>query len=152
MLPGQTTGNVLSDRISSVDVMPTILDLLDIQPSPDVRQQMRGASLAQAIRGAGEPRDVFSETDYRLYTYKRSIITPDGWKLIYTLENRSRELFDLNGDPRESSDLAAAEKKRADELEQRLFHHFKAIGHDLRAKRWDTGLNPVYPLQGKVRP
>ena len=149
MLPGQTAGNVLSDRISSVDVMPTILDLLDIQPSPDVRQQMHGASLAQAIRGEGEPRDVFSETDYRLYTYKRSIITPDGWKLIYTLEKRSRELYNLAADPGERTDLAAQESARADELEGKLFAHFASIGHDLKSRRWEPGYNPVYNFRSK---
>src|SRR3712207_8308548 len=49
-------------------------------------------------------RAVFSETDYRQYTYKRSIIKPDGWKLIYTLEDKGRELYNLNADPGETRD------------------------------------------------
>ena len=27
--------------------------------------------------------------------------------------------------------------------------HFEAIGHDLTARKWETGLNPVYASQGK---
>jgi choline-sulfatase len=111
---------------------------------------MRGQTLVPAMRGEPLPaRDVFSETDYRAYTYKRSVVTPDGWKLIYTLETKSRELYDLNSDPGERKNRGADEPQRADELERRLFAHFKAIGHDLTAREWKVGLNPVYNSQAK---
>lgn len=143
-LPGQKGGTVISERISSIDVMPTILDLLDVQIPKDAQKQLRGVSLAAALTGEPARRDVFAETDYRQYTYKRCIISPDGWKLIVTLESMRRELYDLNADPGEMKDLAAVEPQRADELQQRLFDHFKAIGHDLAARRWVPGFNPVY--------
>ena len=73
---------------------------------------------------------------------------PDGLKLIYTLESKSRELYDLTRDPGETTDRAAAEPQRADALEQQLFAHFRALGQDLTSRRWETGLNPVYPSQG----
>lgn len=144
-LPGQTSHKTIAHRVSSIDVMPTILDLLDIPPPG----QLRGASLVPALRGAAVHRDLFSETDYRAYTYKRSVVTPDGWKLIYTLESKTRELYDLTADPHETKNLAAAEPRRADDLERRLFAHFAAIGHDLTARRWEVGMNPVYASQGK---
>jgi arylsulfatase A-like enzyme len=151
-LPGQTGGKVVTDRVSSLDVMPTILELLDVGMPPRVRAQLRGRSLTALMRGEAVGRDVFSETDYRAYTYKRSIIAPDGWKLIFTLENGSRELYDLNTDFSEAHNLADVEKQRADELERRLFAHFKSIGHDLRGQRWEVGLNPVYKSQAKEGP
>src|SRR5262249_14499383 len=97
-LPGQPIGKIIGDRTSSIDVMPTILDLLDVAPP---ERQLRGVSLATAMQGQPYRRDVFAETDYRQYTYKRAIITQDGWKLIYTLENKTRELYDLKADPGE---------------------------------------------------
>lgn len=148
-LPGQTAGRVLADRVSSIDVMPTILDVLGVAVPANTRQRLRGTSLMPLTRGEGQSRDVFSETDYRQYTYERSVIAPDGWKLIYTLESKTRELFDLTADPGETRNLAATEPQRADELQRRLFGHFRSIGHDLTARRWETGLNPVYPSQGK---
>jgi arylsulfatase A-like enzyme len=151
-LPGQTSGKVITDRVSSIDVMPTILDLLDAAVPENASKQFRGSSLVPAMRGEPVGRDVFSETDYRQYTYKRSVITPDGWKLIYTLETRSRELYDLKRDPAETKNLAGAEPERADELERKLFAYFKSIGHDLTSKRWEVGLNPVYTSQGKDGP
>jgi choline-sulfatase len=114
-----------------------------------VKKQLRGKSLLPALAGEAVARPVFSETDYREYTYKRAVVTPDGWKLVYTLESQSRELFDLTADPGETRNLAATEAKRADAMQAQLFDHFAAIGHDLRVRRWQTGLNPVYPSQGK---
>ncbi|MCE9532614.1 MAG: sulfatase-like hydrolase/transferase [Planctomycetes bacterium] len=151
-LPRQTSGTAIADRVSSIDVMPTILDLLDVQIPENAKKQLRGTSLVSTMKGEAAKRDVFSETDYRLYTYKRSIVTPDGWKLIYTLESRRRELYDLKADPGESKNLAAAEMNRAAALEEKIFAHFKSIGHDLTNRRWEIGLNPVYSSQGKEMP
>ncbi|MGL4552906.1 MAG: sulfatase, partial [Gemmataceae bacterium] len=147
-LPGQRSAGVIEDRVSSVDVMPTVLGLLG-RPVPE---QVRGVSLVPALRGGPARRDVISETDYRQYTYKRSLIAPDGWKLICTLETGGRELYYLNVDPGEADDRAAAEPARANELQRRLFAHFADIGHDLTARKWERGMNPVYPSQGKKPP
>lgn len=148
-LPGQSAGAVVPGRVSSIDLMPTLLDLLDVRVPEPAAARLRGTSLVPTMRGEPADRDVFSETDYREYTYKRSVITPDGWKLIFTLESRTRELYNLNDDPDETTNLADAEPDRANALERRLFDHFKSIGHDLTARRWEIGLNPVYPSQGK---
>ncbi|MBC7853114.1 MAG: sulfatase [Pirellulaceae bacterium] len=151
-LPGQKGGGILRERHSSLDLMPTILDLLDVDVPSAAQEQMRGQSLVAAIQGEAAPRDIISETDYRQFTYKRSLIAPDGWKLIYSLESRSRELYDLNTDPAEQQDFASSQPQLADELEQRLFAHFRAIGHDLTTHSWEPGLNPVYNSQAKGRP
>jgi arylsulfatase A-like enzyme len=148
-LPGQKAGSVIKDQISSIDVMPTILDLLDVKMPERAKKQLRGASLVPAFKGADVAKDVYSETDYRQYTYKRSVITRDGWKFIYTLENKGRELYNLKKDPGETKNLVEQEPRRAYELEQKLFAFFKSIGHDLDARQWIPGLNPVYDSQAK---
>ena len=139
----------VNDRVSSIDVMPTILDLLDLALPDKAKHQLRGKSLIPAMNGQSVPNDVFSETDYRLYTYKRSVIAPDGWKLICTLENKSRELYDLNADPAETTNRALNHAARADELQARLFAHFRSIGHDLTRRQWEIGFNPVYTFPDK---
>lgn len=148
-LPGQMAGRRITHRVSSIDLMPTILDLANLEVPEKARRRLRGTSLVPALRGEEVKRDIFSETDYREYTYKRSIITPDGWKLIYTLEDNRRELYDLERDPREMKDLRNENHRKADELERALFVHFRAIGHDLTARRWIRGLNPVYDSQAR---
>lgn len=147
-VPGQASRQI-DDRVSSIDIMPTILDLLDITPSSKLQTQLRGASLAAAMQGEAVSKDIISETNYREFTYKRSLISPDNYKLIYTLEDRSRELYNLSEDPREQHNLAATQPALADQLQQRLFAHYRAIGHYLTDHPWVTGLNPVYPSQGE---
>lgn len=146
-LPDRIVGQVIDRHVSSIDLPPTVLDLLGIPLSGAFKNQLRGRSLAPLL--FGEPwqtRDIFSETDYREYTYKRAVTTPDDWKLIYTLESRQRELFDLKRDPHELHNLAEQEPARTDELQARLFAHFRAIGCDLEARAWRPGMNPVYDL------
>lgn len=147
MLPDQLASRIVNERVSSLDLMPTLLELLDIDSKQHVRQTLRGVSLIDAMRGDASPRDIISETDYRAYTYQRAIVSPDGWKLIYALESRSRELYDLNHDPHERQSLAEREPSRADAMEERLFTFYRELGHDLRARRWEPGLNPVYDSQ-----
>lgn len=148
-LPGQKTGKVITEQVSSIDVMPTILDLLDVNIPANAKKQLRGYSLVSEMKGKPAKKDAFFETDYRQYTYKRGIQTADGWKLIYTLENKKRELYNLKKDPKELHNLVEQEPRRAYELEQRIFAHFKQIGHDLDNKQWIPGLNPVYDSQAK---
>jgi arylsulfatase A-like enzyme len=151
-LPKQKAGKVIKDQVSSIDVMPTILDLLDVKMPEKAKNQLRGTSLVSGLKGKEVAKDVFFETDYRQYTYKRGIQTKDGWKLIYTLENKNRELYNLKKDPEETKNLVEQEPRRAYELEQMVFAHFKSIGHDLATKQWIPGLNPVYDSQAKGAP
>ncbi len=146
-VPGQSHGYTIDDRISSIDIMPTLLDLLDIELPEEAAGQLRGQSLIPAMQGQRIEGPVFSETNYRDYTFKRSITTPEGWKLIYTLEDKSRELYNLRDDPDEQENLATEQPQRADRLQRQLFDHFKSLGHDLTAQDWKVGLNPVYPSQ-----
>ena len=148
---GRAGARIIDDVTRSIDLMPTILDIVDAKIPDAAQKQLRGISLVSIMKGESPARDVFSETDYRQYTYKRSVIAADGWKLICTLEANTRELFDLTADPGETRNLAAAEPARADALQEQLFDHFAALGHDLRARRWQIGLNPVYPSQGKPK-
>jgi len=142
--------HVIDQRVSSIDLMPTILDLLAVEPAENVQQQLRGQSLVPLMHGEPlKPRDIISETDYREYTYKRSIIGPDDWKLIYTLEDRTCELYNLKTDPEEATNLANMHAEKADELQRRLFQHFQNIDRDLDARQWTPGLNPVYPSQAQ---
>jgi hypothetical protein len=61
-------------------------------------------------------------------------------------------LYDTAVDPGETKNLAATHPDRADDLERRLFAHYKAIGHDLAARKWETGFNPVYTFPAKPSP
>lgn len=147
LLPWQKDGRVVEDQVRTLDIMPTVIDLLGIP----VNHRIDGVSLAPLLKGEKmEPIVACSETDYRLVTYKRAIRMPlkldkpfagldgvdrsylAGYKLIYTLENDKKELYDLNSDPWEKVNLAEKEKRIVYELEQFLFHWIKSTGSDYR--------------------
>jgi hypothetical protein len=103
---------------------------------------MRGASILPLMLGKHMDLTAFSETDYRMVTHKRSIRTSDGWKFIYTMEEGTKELYDLKHDPAEIDNLVAKNPRAAYEIEQKLFSWLKSIGQDegYYKKIWDNML------------
>jgi arylsulfatase A-like enzyme len=119
-LPGRGP-NRISQPVSHIDFVPTILDLLGKQKSP----QCEGKSLVPVIRGDAQPNEnVFIEwsPNWRTKIKKgsrlgsgremkraveestRTVISPDGWKL--SLRDKDlNELYNLNDDPLESRNL-----------------------------------------------
>jgi len=135
---------IVKKQVNSVDLMPTIIDVLGLNINKNVQSQMRGKSLIPLMTGKEKiGRDAFSETDYRNYTHKKSLRTADGWKFIYTFENNKKELYNLNKDPEEKNNLISGEAQKAYELEQRLFGYIKNTGQD-ENKLKETGCLPVY--------
>jgi choline-sulfatase len=140
--PLQSKGKVITSLTSTIDLRPTVLGLLGIkEPSPG---QIRGINLRPALLGADLSRDIYFETDYRLYTHKRAIQTKDGWKFILTLESNKKELYNLKTDPTEQINLIGEEGKKAYELEQKVVKHQKEMGD---TGPWLLGCSPAYPDQ-----
>jgi arylsulfatase A-like enzyme len=139
--PGQTRGKQISSLVSTLDIFPTVLKMVGID-NP-VLQQTKGIDLTPSFSGHDVSRTIFSETDYRLYTHKRSLKTPDGWKFIVTLNGPERELYNLKTDPYEKNNLAVANPRKAYELEQLIYDHLKAMGVDPTGP-WPLGCLPVY--------
>ncbi len=96
----------IPDQVRSIDLMLTLLDILGIKPDENLKQQFQGVSLVSMMKGKDESLDAFSETDYRYATFKRSLRTNDGWKLITDLETEVNELYNLSKDNHEKSNLA----------------------------------------------
>jgi choline-sulfatase len=129
-LPNAQAGKIIADQARGLDIMPTLFDLLGIKPSGKVKSQIRGVSLLPLMTGSHMDLTAFSETDYRMYTHKRSIRTSDGWKFIYTMEDGKKELYNLKADPGETIDLIGKDARTAYELEQKLFLWLKSMGQD----------------------
>ncbi|MDD5669423.1 MAG: sulfatase-like hydrolase/transferase [Candidatus Omnitrophica bacterium] len=118
-IPG-IQGKIIPEQVRTLDIMPTVMDVLGISSDAAVKQQMRGVSLVPFMKGKPVRLDAFSETDYLLHTFKRSVRKSDGWKFIYTQETDERELYNLNDDPQESNNLIDREPDKAYELEREL--------------------------------
>ncbi|MFH0783327.1 MAG: sulfatase [Pseudomonadota bacterium] len=119
-------GGSTKDLASTIDIMPTILDILKIK-DPKAEKQMQGVSLQPLLAGKSSALDGFSETDYLMQSFKRAITTNDDWKFIISLDTDARELYDLKKDPLETTNVIEQNGKMAYELEQKLFKHLQVI-------------------------
>lgn len=146
-LPNEQQGKEIKDLVSTLDITPTVLKLLNID-NP-VSQQTKGIDITPVLSDSvSVSHDVYSETDYRLYTHKRSITTQDGWKFILTMNGPLKELYNLNNDSSEQNNLIDNEPKIAYELEQKVYKHL----NDMNAANgpWILGCLPVYGDQCKT--
>ncbi len=144
-LPGQKNGKEIKNLVSTMDILPTILKLLDIEKPQG--NQIKGIDLTSSFNGNDISRNIFTETDYRLYTHKRAVQTPEGWKFILTINGLEKELYNLKTDPGENLNLIDKETKRAYEMEQILYKHLKEMGS--LDGPWIIGCSPVYADQCK---
>jgi arylsulfatase A-like enzyme len=123
--------NVHTTPVSIVDIMPTILETLDIEP-PDT---IAGISLVPVLRGQKGVRNaVFSERrkfqkvptpylgDYDFSGYDFSIIENE-WHFIFSTVRES-ELYNLAQDPHEVSNLKH-EIERSRKLKNKIQHWHK---------------------------
>lgn len=129
-LPNNQGGEAIEDQVRAIDIMPTLFDLLGVRVSKKIKTQLKGETLLPLLRGEHKDLTAFSETDYRLYTHKRSIRKNNGWKFIYTMETEQKELYNLREDPKELNNLVEREKQIAYKLEQELFGWLKSMGQD----------------------
>jgi arylsulfatase A-like enzyme/Tfp pilus assembly protein PilF len=107
---------VVPDQVRLVDVMPTILDCLQVSAPAEVQ----GHSLLAAARGERVEGLALAETWYPRYHYGWSelVAVRDGrYKLVRAPR---RELYDLQTDPDERVNLADQHPQRADALERAL--------------------------------
>jgi arylsulfatase A-like enzyme len=126
----------VNDWVSLIDVLPTTLDLLEIEVRSEHLRQIDGVSLLPYWKGGRlEARPLFSESDDSFFPefIKRRVrhdisgrfraVIFDGWKLIWTPFQQPGmlyELYDLESDPEELRDLYGVESARAQALEKHL--------------------------------
>ncbi len=110
----------IPDIVRTIDVMPTILELVGIR-DPDLF--MQGSSLVPLMRGEpSPPRDAFSHAvklDPSTVPDQHTLRTRD-WRLIVDYDLGTVQLFDLCDDPRELVDVSARESGVVAELTERL--------------------------------
>jgi len=111
-------GRVVQAQVRVVDVAPTVLDLLGLEPLPGiqgctVRPLLDGRTVDLGLAAYGESVEPFESYGYsRLWTLRA-----DGWKYIHAPR---AELYDVRRDPHEETNLAEQEPERLAAMQQRL--------------------------------
>jgi arylsulfatase len=112
---GEFGGRRIDAPVSLVDIMPTLFDYLG---RPELCQGCRGQSLLPMLRDAADPLEngedvralrINQVNYYRPWKESRGdvnvVVRQDQWKGIWNDEPGTLELYDLDADPGERSDL-----------------------------------------------
>jgi arylsulfatase A-like enzyme len=125
-LPGVVPEGVrLSRQVRLVDVAPTVLDFLRIEPPP----HFEGVSLKPLLEGTGKPEagdacllahDI-AYAEALMHGLEKKCLSAYPWKLIYSMSTGGKMLFNLDDDPEEMRNVIAQEPDVAAQLSERLF-------------------------------
>jgi len=129
--PGGTRGGVVRGQVSTVDLFPTLLDLLGLPPEPSVRGRSLRPAIEAAVASEG-PVDAGADTAYSRHSaLEQAAIRTERHKLIlessdtryfpsYQTRAGDVELYDLRRDPKETRDIASEEPDLVSELRAKL--------------------------------
>jgi len=93
----------VSDVVSVMDVMPTVLELCDVAP----RARLYGRSLTSLLAGGSLP-PVPALAELRLEPDRPlDALVDDRWKLVVNAASEEELLYDLDADPLEAQDISA---------------------------------------------
>lgn len=106
---GAYRGRTVDVLVESVDLLPTLLDYLDL-PVPSYAQ---GRSYLSAVKDGGGKQAVFSQD--KLGKGRYTLRTLDR-KLIFDFESGAAELYDLKRDPQERHNLSSEHPGEVDRL------------------------------------
>lgn len=121
--PGKSKANTVNHSVfSSVDLYPTLLDMLGIQPNPD--QILDGKSVANAINGEQIEHTIFGYRPiYDFSVIPAAWVRKNDWKLIrFFCDNEDQsdrlELYNLNWDVAETKNISNRFPDKVSELNQ----------------------------------
>lgn len=140
---GKHGGTVISDPLSNIDIFPSIVELLELPEA----QRAEGRSFVPALRGERlEPAAIFSEATQPVFHLEsdrewRNLQKPQSirvgkWKYIRTPYLEFEELYDIENDPGETTNLldpaglSPETSRLAEDLMKRL-------------KKWQEGSVPL---------
>ncbi len=106
-LPGGTLGGKkVSGLTSLIDVMPTLLEMLDIEVGSGLQNQMAGESLTPSmLSGRTNGRPVFAERVMFVEAYQAALRNEASNVIFHEAEKRL-QAFDLSTDPAETEDIS----------------------------------------------
>ena len=114
--------------VRTIDILPTMLDLIDADLSEEIEDRMEGVSLLPILHG-GEPSYdvVVTEKEVRGEDHLRFGFRTTEWKYLYDGKNEESYLYNLPIDPEETTDVTADNPDVVAEFEARLNDRLERI-------------------------
>ena len=117
---------VVKKQVRSIDILPTILEILHIKEKNNYKK-IQGSSFLQIIYGREEERIAYSSTGGlggptpSPEKHNVHCIRTNKWKLIYNSTDKKKELYDIEFDIEEKNNLIG----KHHEIEDELFNEMK---------------------------
>ena len=120
------SGETRSDLVGLQDILPTLANLTDAPLNDDVH----GLDISDCLRGtAGSRRDVYVSECHD--APDQTIMATDGlWKYIYSEVNGFEELYDLENDPDELTNLARENPQQCAGWQKQIIQWCSETGRD----------------------
>jgi len=111
-LPGNKKKLIMDNYVGTIDVLPTLVDFLDLKIPEGLEYYGEIIDLQNGKRGKNNP--IFSET----FNGDEVIsVVWNGFKLIHNLNTGINEFYALSGDPNENNNLVKNEEQKLKEYE-----------------------------------
>jgi choline-sulfatase len=106
-------GKIINNLVESIDIMPTIIDLLEVE-----KPKIQGESLAGLINGGGKGKEYI----FGFGSTGSLFIRSDRWKMVNDngLQEGRFKLFDLHNDPTEHTNLIGKGLEVENKLKRKL--------------------------------
>ena len=144
--PGKIpSGNTIYATASHIDILPTILELLEIK-SPE---KLKGISLVPLLKG-----EKVTQKPVAAFTYKPEAsedlkgVILRGYKYITSEQNGKEELYFLKDDPQELKNIISENPEIAEEAKRILKNvtSYKSIGKPKAAKKTEETIRKLRSL------
>lgn len=103
-------------RVSSVDIVPTVLELLGIKSA----QTFHGKSLVEMMEGKGADRDYYMDSAYAKLHFGWSFLRALGAKGFTVIEAPEVEVYEWDTDRRQENNIAERKRDLAESYLKRL--------------------------------
>jgi arylsulfatase A-like enzyme len=114
--PGIPAGRHVAETVRLIDIMPTLLARCGLGSNPT--GALEGIDLAAHLEGGGEELPVYTEG--MLYGSTERSLMDGRWRLMLDQQGDVWSLFDIDVDPGEFDDVAAADEARVASMRARL--------------------------------
>ena len=113
-------GQVIQSPVGTIDVAPTLLELLHLRDS--LSRQFQGKSLASLVLGKSAPSEppVYAETYYPRDSFGWSPLRSFSGRRFHYIEAPQPEIYDLTADPDEKRNLYEQRRAESEALRAQL--------------------------------